>query len=44
MIPNGPQLAFLWRTPAFDHDDEIRTRWAVAEERKPVRSKHRSNP
>jgi len=33
MIPNGPQLAFLWRTPAFDHDDEIRTRWAAAEER-----------
>ena len=33
MIPNGPQLAFLWRTPAFDHDDEIRARWAVAEER-----------
>ena len=33
MIPNGPQLAFLWRTPAFDHDDEIRARWAAAEER-----------
>ena len=33
MIPNGPQLAFLWRTPAFDHDDEIRARKAVAEER-----------
>ena len=33
MIPNGPQLAFLWRTPAFDHDDEIRTRWAAAEDR-----------
>jgi AcrR family transcriptional regulator len=33
MIPNGPQLAFLWRTPAFDHDDEISARWAAAEER-----------
>src|SRR5579862_5787922 len=32
MIPNGPQLAFLWRTPAFDHDDEISARWAAAEE------------
>jgi AcrR family transcriptional regulator len=33
MIPNGPQLAFLWRTPAFDHDDEIQTRWRAAEAR-----------
>ena len=33
MIPNGPQLAFLWRTPAFDHDDEIKARWTAAEER-----------
>ena len=33
MIPNGPQLAFLWRTPAFDHDDEIRERWAAVESR-----------
>ena len=31
MIPIGPQLAFLWRTPAFDHDDEIDQRWKVAE-------------
>jgi len=33
MIPNGPQLAFLWRTPAFDHDDEIQARWRAAEAR-----------
>jgi AcrR family transcriptional regulator len=33
MIPNGPQLAFLWRTPAFDHDDEIRAREAAVEDR-----------
>jgi AcrR family transcriptional regulator len=33
MIPNGPQLAFLWRTLAFDHDDEIRAREAAVEDR-----------
>jgi AcrR family transcriptional regulator len=33
MIPNGPQLAFLWRTPAFDHDDEIKAREAAVEDR-----------
>jgi AcrR family transcriptional regulator len=33
MIPNGPQLAFLWRTPAFDHDDDIQTRWRAVEAR-----------
>lgn len=33
MIPNGPQLAYLWRTPAFDHDDEIRAREAAVEDR-----------
>jgi hypothetical protein len=33
MIPIGPQLAFLWRTPAFDHDQEIKARWLSVEER-----------
>jgi AcrR family transcriptional regulator len=33
MIPIGPQLAFLWRTPAFDHDQELVERWASTEER-----------
>jgi AcrR family transcriptional regulator len=33
MIPNGPQLAFLWRTPAFDHDAEIKAREAEVEAR-----------
>jgi AcrR family transcriptional regulator len=27
MIPIGPQLAFLWRTPAFDHVKELEVRW-----------------
>ena len=27
MIPIGPQLAFLWRTPSFDHDQDLETRW-----------------
>jgi hypothetical protein len=27
MIPIGPQLAFLWRTPTFDHDQDLETRW-----------------
>jgi AcrR family transcriptional regulator len=31
MIPIGPQLAFLWRTPAFDHVPEIDDRWATVE-------------
>jgi AcrR family transcriptional regulator len=33
MIPIGPQLAFLWRTPAFDHVAEIHDRWAAVEAR-----------
>jgi AcrR family transcriptional regulator len=33
MIPIGPQLAFLWRTPSFDHDKDLLERWAAAEER-----------
>jgi AcrR family transcriptional regulator len=33
MIPIGPQLAFLLRTPAFDHVPEINDRWAAVEER-----------
>ena len=31
MIPIGPQLAFLWRTPAFDHIAELDARWKTAE-------------
>jgi AcrR family transcriptional regulator len=26
MVPLGPQLSFLWRTPALDHDMEIEAR------------------
>lgn len=33
MIPIGPQLAFLWRTPAFDHDAEFNARWHTVEDR-----------
>jgi AcrR family transcriptional regulator len=33
MIPIGPQLAFLWRTPAFDHITELDQRWKAAEAR-----------
>ena len=33
MIPIGPQLAFLWRIPAFDHDPEVKARSHAAEER-----------
>jgi AcrR family transcriptional regulator len=33
MIPIGPQLAFLWRTPAFDHRDELGERWRAVETR-----------
>jgi AcrR family transcriptional regulator len=32
MIPIGPQLAFLWRTPAFDHDQDMEARWRAVEE------------
>ncbi len=31
MIPIGPQLAFLWRTPAFDHVRELDARWSAVE-------------
>ncbi len=31
MIPIGPQLGFLWRTPAFDHVGELGERWLAAE-------------
>lgn len=31
MIPIGPQLAFLWRTPVFDHISEIEARWCTVE-------------
>jgi AcrR family transcriptional regulator len=33
MIPIGPQLAFLWRTPVFDHISELDERWKAAEAR-----------
>jgi AcrR family transcriptional regulator len=33
MIPIGPQLAFLWRTPVFDHVTELDERWKAAEAR-----------
>jgi len=33
MIPIGPQLAFLWRTPAFDHVGDIGERWLAVETR-----------
>lgn len=33
MIPIGPQLAFLWRTPAFDHRHELGERWLAVETR-----------
>jgi AcrR family transcriptional regulator len=33
MIPIGPQLAFLWRTPAFDHVSELGERWLAVEAR-----------
>jgi AcrR family transcriptional regulator len=31
MIPIGPQLAFVWRTPVFDHVGELEERWRAAE-------------
>jgi AcrR family transcriptional regulator len=31
MIPIGPQLAFLWRTPMFDHAADITDRWLKVE-------------
>jgi AcrR family transcriptional regulator len=33
LIPIGPQLAFLWRTPAFDHMKDLEERWIAVEER-----------
>lgn len=33
MIPIGPQLAFLWRTPVFDHVGGLDARWHAVEER-----------
>jgi AcrR family transcriptional regulator len=33
MIPAGRQLAFLWRTPALDRDQDICQRWDAVEER-----------
>jgi AcrR family transcriptional regulator len=33
MIPIGPQLGFLWRTPSFDHVPDIERRWNLLEER-----------
>ncbi|NJC73529.1 TetR/AcrR family transcriptional regulator [Planosporangium thailandense] len=31
MVPIGPQLAFLWRNPIFDHVEEIGRRWQRVE-------------
>ena len=33
MIPIGPQLAFLWRSPIFDHVPEIVERWVAVKDR-----------
>jgi AcrR family transcriptional regulator len=33
LIPIGPQLAFLWRNPIFDHVEDIARRWAAVESR-----------
>jgi AcrR family transcriptional regulator len=33
MIPIGPQLGFLWRTPAFDHVGELGERWQAMNSR-----------
>jgi AcrR family transcriptional regulator len=33
MIGIGPQMAFLWRTPAFDHVSELEERWVATEHR-----------
>lgn len=31
LVPVGPQLGFLWRTPSFDHDPELGRRWSGVE-------------
>jgi AcrR family transcriptional regulator len=33
MVPIGPYLAFLWRTPVFDHVEDIGARWRNVEPR-----------
>jgi AcrR family transcriptional regulator len=33
LIAIGPQLAFLWRTPVFDHIKNLDNRWIAAEQR-----------
>jgi AcrR family transcriptional regulator len=33
LVPIGPQLAFLWRTPAFDHMPDLAERWLAVEDR-----------
>jgi AcrR family transcriptional regulator len=33
LIRIGPQLAFLWRTPAFDHMKDLDDRWLAVQER-----------
>ena len=33
MIPAGPQLAFIWRTPALDHDKDFLDRWDAVQGR-----------
>jgi AcrR family transcriptional regulator len=33
LIPIGPQLTFLWRSPELDHADDIIERWSACEQR-----------
>jgi AcrR family transcriptional regulator len=40
LVPLGPQLAFLWRTPALEHVKEISARLDVLEERQLVLLRH----
>jgi AcrR family transcriptional regulator len=42
LVPLGPQLQFLWRTPALEHVQEIRTRLDVLEERQLAVLRHAS--
>jgi AcrR family transcriptional regulator len=33
IVPIGPHMAFLWRTPMFDHAEDIIERWRTIESR-----------
>jgi AcrR family transcriptional regulator len=33
LIPIGPQLTFLWRSPELDHVDDVIQRWTACEQR-----------